>query len=516
MVGGQEGVKILDSDDLLARFQKVRTDAWEWLKYVQTLDQVDVEQPIKPFPRDRKYLKLFTRIWEKETRLVVPKSRRMTMSWTCVALYTWEAAFHQGRSVAFVSKKEEDADELVRRSKFILENLTSEFPGVLPAWDYKYGKLNFPEIQSYIQGFPQGADQLRQFTFSGILADEMAFWEKAEDMYSATIPTLEGAGKKRGGRFVAISSPGPGFFKRLVHDQLDAGDERDAAAIELDREVHFPMDGVEVRRNPRNRFVVFQLHYTADPDKRSKEFKERTRSEMPLAKFEQEYELRWLSYAGLPVHTDWATKNHGSREPIEAEAGLPLLRGWDWGLTPACVVAQLVGDRLNVLREYTALNMGAKRFVNMVMGKLALEYPAWWRPGDDWIDFIDPAGVAKAQSDETQCVQYLRERRLRIVPSAVGWEERKQSVDYFLHRQTKAGSCFQLAIGQCPVLFRGFEGGYRYPEKMAEIEPAKIRPLKDEHSHPMDALQAITSRIRQMSRAPQIPMPESNLYAFGT
>jgi hypothetical protein len=74
-----------------------------------------------------------------------------------------------------------------------------------------------------IQGFPQGADQLRQFTFSGILADEMAFWNDAQEMYSASFPTLEG-----GGRFTAISSPGAGFFKALVFDQLDRfGNEKE-------------------------------------------------------------------------------------------------------------------------------------------------------------------------------------------------------------------------------------------------------------------------------------------------
>jgi len=45
----------------------------------------------------------------------------------------------------------------------------------------------------------------------------MAFWSDAEKMYSASIPTLEGGGKLTG-----VSSPAPGFFKRLVFDTLDS------------------------------------------------------------------------------------------------------------------------------------------------------------------------------------------------------------------------------------------------------------------------------------------------------
>ncbi len=55
----------------------------------------------------------------------------------------------------------------------------------------------------------------------------MAFWKDAQKMYAGAYPTLEG-----GGRFTAISSAGPGFFKRLVHDTLDelSGEEAEQSA----------------------------------------------------------------------------------------------------------------------------------------------------------------------------------------------------------------------------------------------------------------------------------------------
>jgi hypothetical protein len=39
----------------------------------------------------------------------------------------------------------------------------------------------------------------------------------------------------------------------------------------------------------------------------------------------------------------------------------------------------------------------------------------------------------------------------------------------------------------------------RYPEGAIELEPGKIRPMKDVHSHIHDALQMITSRIFEIA-----------------
>lgn len=205
--------------ELLTRYNAIRNDPWVFLSTcVWTLDQVDPVTPIKQFPHHLDYLRAYTRCWLKHPKILVPKSRRMTMSWTNIALYLWDTMFHAGRFNAFVSKKFDDSAELVSRAEFIYNHIPeSVIPkDLLPKADPKTGHLRFPEINSSIQGFAEGADQLRQFTFSGIFADEMAFWENAQAMYSGAVPTLEG-----GGRFTGVSSPGPGFFKLLVFDQLD-------------------------------------------------------------------------------------------------------------------------------------------------------------------------------------------------------------------------------------------------------------------------------------------------------
>lgn len=212
----------LSPTELTARLGLIRNDPWEFLKIVRTHDPVDKQNPIKHFPVHLDYLKYFVRCWERYRKIVVPKSRRMKMTWLNLALYTWDTTFHIGRHNAIVSKKEDDSDDLIEKCKFILENLDcSQFSReLIPKYDKTFNLLNFPEIQSKLEGFPSGADQLRQYTFSGILADELAFWEDAEKMYSSAMPTLEG-----GGRITAVSSPAAGFFKRLVFDELDIAND---------------------------------------------------------------------------------------------------------------------------------------------------------------------------------------------------------------------------------------------------------------------------------------------------
>lgn len=204
--------------DWLEKFKLIRSDPWEFLKITKTLDPADKANPIKYFPVHLDYLKYYVRIWQTYPKVLVPKSRRMKMSWVNIALYLWDTAFKVGRHNAFVSKKEDDSHELVKKAWFLLENLDHEqLPKeFIPKYELTYNKLTFPETNSLIQGFASGADQLRQFTLSGIFADEQAFWDDAERMYSASIPTLEG-----GGRYTGVSSPAPGFFKRLVFDELD-------------------------------------------------------------------------------------------------------------------------------------------------------------------------------------------------------------------------------------------------------------------------------------------------------
>ena len=490
----------------LQNYIRYKNDPWAFLdECVYTLDQVDKDEPIKKFPSYYEYLRLYAKTWLKYPLIAVPKSRRMTMSWTNIALYLWDTIFHQGRLNAFVSKKEEDAKELVERAEFIFDHIPTDLipKSLLPKKKTKSSPpvLEFPEINSKIQGFPMGADQLRQFTFSGILGDECAFWPEAMKFYSAAFPTLEG-----GGRMSLISSPAPGFFKKLVYDKLDSDDD-----FVTYPETKSPLKGVDVWVNPGNQFLIYQLHYTANQFKRSDQYKQSIKKSMPRRQYLQEYELNWDTFEGMPVYADYNKRLHLSKDIIEPKLGLPLLLGWDFGLTPSAVICQLQEDQLVILREYVAKGKGIQQFAPEVMQQLRVHYPEWNDPVKHFRNYIDPAGTFRNDVDANTCAKEMHNQGLRnIFPGDVTWEARRGAVDHFLVKHTKQGPAIIINEKTCPVLVKGFAGGYMYPEKASDVEPTKLRPIKNEYSHPHDALQYVCGAVKKMrsSNKLTIPLPQ--------
>lgn len=492
--------------EYLERYKAVKRDPWEFLtKMVFTKDEVDRQNPIKRFPAHLSYQKLYMRLWQKYPKIIVPKSRRMMMSWTNIALYVWDTMFNVGRQQAFVSKKETDSHELIERAKFIVEHLDYEYipKELLPKHNCKFGELSFPEIESRIMGFPSGADQLRQFTFSGMLFDEAAFWDNAEEAYSSSVPTIEG-----GGRMTLISSPAPGFFKRIVFDELQ-DTEIKSERIELPCGM-FPMEGIEVWQNSKNKFVVFQLHYSADPKKQNPEWLDAIRSSMSVSKFRQEYDLQWDTFVGKPVYPEFSESLHTSKDRLYPEFGLPLILGIDQGLHAACVICQLQGNRFVVMDEVRAENMGAERFVEKVKNYLSLHYPEWSNYEKDFLCYMDPSGFNKRDVDErTYASVWLKAGFKKMFPGEMLWEPRRTAVEQYLVKQNKDGPCFIIDKAKAPILVRGFAGGYRYSEKSFEVEPVKARPIKDEYSDVHDALQyAMSGFFKTKNRSGKAPIPD--------
>jgi hypothetical protein len=180
---------------------------------IYTLDSTDLLNPVKAFP-NHPWLQRMSEDWMREPLYSCFKSRRMTITWLFVFLHLWLAMFREGASVFFVSDKEEKSDELVKRAEFIYNNIPPD-KMLKPACKSSYCYLEFPGLNSYIQGVPQGADQLRQYTATAILNDEFAFWSKARETFMASKPTIDG-----GGKVTLISSPQEGFFKELCFDLI--------------------------------------------------------------------------------------------------------------------------------------------------------------------------------------------------------------------------------------------------------------------------------------------------------
>ena len=181
----------------------------------RTLDEAD-NGAVKGFP-NLPYLQHVCKVWSEHKMLAIPKSRRMMLTWVMLALHLHLALFVPRSAIFIQSKKADDSDYLIGPNRMLF------LYNSLPKWLHQYGlpKARHKEYQvtfsngSIIKGIAQGADQLRQYTATAVLCDEIAFWEQAASTWRALRPIVQG-----GGRVTLLSSASPGFFQVVINGEL--------------------------------------------------------------------------------------------------------------------------------------------------------------------------------------------------------------------------------------------------------------------------------------------------------
>ena len=200
----------------------------------------------------------------------------------------------------------------------------------------------------------------------------------------------------------------------------------------------------------------------------------------------QYIECKWgYSLKGKPVYRTFNPDLHVARSPLIYNPHMPVLMGFDAGLTPAAVFGQQDSwGRVLVLRELTSENMGARRFSKELAGPLInREFP-----GCDLSGVADPAASQRAQTDERSVRQVLEaELGVKVRPAASNnLPDRLGAVEDGLTRLTEQGPAL-IIDPSCKALIRGFTGGYRF----AVNTKGRVAdsPEKNKYSHVHDALQ---------------------------
>ncbi len=192
---------------------------------------------------------------------------------------------------------------------------------------------------------------------------------------------------------------------------------------------------------------------------------------------------------GRPVYPEYDDERHLARQDLAALPGVPLLLGWDFGLTPACVATQLApGGRLLVLAEFAGQGTGIRRFAREVVAPALRSRFA----GLSVQSHGDPAGRARAQTDERTCMDELAAAGIPTQPARSNdFTARREAVAGFLAGGEADAPAFLLSPS-CTLLRKGFLSGYRYerlPVMSGGEERFAERPLKNQYSHIHDALQ---------------------------
>ena len=196
-----------------------------------------------------------------------------------------------------------------------------------------------------------------------------------------------------------------------------------------------------------------------------------------------------LVESGKRVYPEYNDDLH-SVHNLDAIQGMPIHLGWDFGLTPACVVFQITPrGQFRFLKEYLAEDMGIRTFAkNVVLPSLEIDFP-YNKIGESE---ADPAGANGDQiMEELSCIGELNE--IGIKTSAASTNDidiRISSVRYFLNTMIDGQPAFLLDREKCPITRKGFINGYHFKRlSVSGDERYQDKPNKNKFSHSHDALQ---------------------------
>ena len=214
-----------------------------------------------------------------------------------------------------------------------------------------------------------------------------------------------------------------------------------------------------------------------------------------------------LGNAGKPVFPDFRRELHVSKIILNPLPGpRDLLIGMDFGLNPSAVFGQIDQfGRLLVIDEAYSDGMGVSRFVDT---KLNPRLNAFVNANPTI--YGDPAGVARAQTDERSCFQVLRDKGFRAKPTGTNTlVERLGAVETLLTTLVE-GKGRVIISPKCQRLITALSGGYRYKK----TKGLQDEPEKNEFSHIADAFQYLCLAVvgDQPKRERKRKLPPRNIY----
>jgi hypothetical protein len=192
--------------------------------------------------------------------------------------------------------------------------------------------------------------------------------------------------------------------------------------------------------------------------------------------------------SGKPVYPEYKDSFHCREFEVKRA---PILRCWDFGLTPACVLLQRQANgQVRVIDEICADRAGITAFGPVAVQYTREHYP--WATREDHMlrDIGDPAGKTPSQTDETSCFMLMTAMGIDIEAGKQDPTLRQESIRYLL-KTVIDGEPALLVHPRCRRLRKGFQGEYKYRRMMISGNLARYqdKPDKNIYSHPHDAAQ---------------------------
>lgn len=511
---------------------------WNWLTGVDlderpiiwTTDERDGAEPIKPYPRDKEYLRQITEMLLLEKDSMFDKTRQMFITTQILLLWDWDCRFHEGRRYLISRSKEEDATELLTdKVRAVHQRLPEWVQLALPQASRPAKRVVYqpdpglrskgaaPGTKSYLLAVAQNVAYStgRGGTASGILLDEAA--------YQAMFSDIVGAVKPMGSVLVSVTtaeSVGAGAKAFKARRDLP---KQDKPEIWDDWPKLAWADGME-GMGPALSFVrtiddvvVCTLDYAADPVKNTPEWETQARKGMTTKQWRREFRHDWTTSKQDAFYPEYA-ENGGNelyQHPIPGLLSGPIYCAWDFGKRhPALLMGQVTrSGRLVLLRELMPSDIDIRTFrdlVRVLRGDLKLDEAEpvvqgwvewlheqgqavpWMAPVYPPRQFVDFASYEATVDSDMPAHDSLERSRadvlaeggifLQIQPNSI-----KASTDIIreLLKVREDGLPGLVMDSSLKILPHGLAGGLSYKKPTPE-DPEPIAPQKDgyfEHLH---------------------------------
>lgn len=236
-----------------------------------------------------------------------------------------------------------------------------------------------------------------------------------------------------------------------------------------------PPDGVSVWRNPKNKFAVCQVHYRADPEKRTDAWKRSAKSGMPERGWLAEYEISFETAPGEPVFS-FTRASHVRDFAVLPQA--TLIRGWDFGFW-ARVVLFFQVDPHGRLRQLREVVLKGGNFQDQIDAARSVAFELYGGPPPRVFDCGDPAGTQNQDMGQVQAVLakegiFLQTLRRDTDESYRALERR---LTRLVHVPEEGMTPAAILRPENPMTIAAFSGGFHRHPKTGK--PVDVHPHKD-------------------------------------
>lgn len=195
---------------------------------------------------------------------------------------------------------------------------------------------------------------------------------------------------------------------------------------------------------------------------------------------------------GKPIYNRYKDDIHYVQDPIILPKNAKIIVGIDFGLTPAAAICFLSKQgQFQVVDELCTFDMGAVNFAKLLHQKLRTDH--LYREIDlDSIEFYgDPAGEARAQTDEVTPFQILSKEGINAIPAHTNdFTIRVEVVSSLMSSLDMSGKP-SFAIGpRAKMARKACAGGYKYKRMQVTGDDKYFdKPDKNKYSHIAEAIQ---------------------------